>query len=111
MSVYHAWPLKAPISNEFGLCQTLKKSTVSTSELDEGNEVEKRKKLIYLLYLPETMLSIPMNVTDISMVKYMQLIASFLIRKLMPGINEWSNFNTCVMEVGSENTYKSKIFP
>lgn len=89
----------------------MKKGTVRISELDEGNEVEKRKKLIYLLYLPETMLCIPMNVTDISTLKYMQLIASFLIRKLMPWINEWSNFNTCVMEVGSENTYKSKIFP
>jgi len=75
-------------------------------------KLKKRKKLIYLLYLPETMLSIPnMNVTDISTVKYMQLIASFLIRKLMLWINEWSNFNTCIMEVGSENTYKSRIFP
>lgn len=42
--MYHAWPVKTPISNEFRPSQTLKKGTVATSELGEGNKVEKKKK-------------------------------------------------------------------
>lgn len=42
--MYYAWPVKAHIFNEFTLSQTLKKSSVATSKIGEGNKVEKKSK-------------------------------------------------------------------
>lgn len=39
--MYYAWPVKAHISNEFRLSQTLKKNSVVTSKIGKGNKVEK----------------------------------------------------------------------
>lgn len=84
--MYYAWPVKTHTSNKFRLSQILKKSSVASSKIAEGNKVGKKKsknRSRCFICLKKS-LGIPdINATDISKVKYRQFISRFHIRKFL----------------------------
>lgn len=49
--MYYAWPVKTHTSNKFRLSQILKKSSVASSKIAEGNKVGKKNLKIDLVAL------------------------------------------------------------